>query len=514
MDTNTFNNFVAWANQPGSDALNWTNKLAYPTPYRTTVPYTAADLAGLARQAEPFSINDPYGVTYSRYDYPAAGSYAAKAASKTGSVPFAQPFYAKDFIAMVPPGAPPIYPTGIIPNARSVDPAYTISPPRSVSGGTSRVSLGNIAKGALGITGLAAIADAVYNKDESALAYLLGMGPGSLVASTPLNAGENEQLAFMERQRTAEQAHALEPVVNRLEQQVSQLKPSADSNDLLNEAIKYDRFIKNAMQKGTATVPQEDSQIVIQGAPEAKPENDMEVADLDETPVRKSAGEITPSSVEVNTKTYDANGNLVSGSDPKVNTSKNTQKTLGTTSQAKGYITDGNRTVTVGNAKAPAKTSSNSAESPVANPPADATTVPASSKTDSSTPAKQGNFTRQRNKTSLLSTPELTRAILNNEFGNGKERIDNLTAQGYSPEQIQAAQDQINRMMRPVRSRTSRAPVPQRRISPTLAEAVIYNRPDTIPAQTPVTRSNTNASGYTKGHEAVFNPRTGRLEFI
>ena len=69
-------------------------------------------------------------------------------------------------------------------------------------------------------------------------------------------------------------------------------------------------------------------------------------------------------------------------------------------------------------------------------------------------------------------------------------------------------------MMRPIRRGASRAPVQQRRVSPTLAEAVIYNRPDTIPVQTPVTRPNTNASGYTKGHEAVFNPRTGRLEFI
>lgn len=369
--------------------------------------------------------------------------------------------------------------------------------------GTSRVSLGNIAKGVLGITGLAAIADAVYNKDESALAYLLGMGPGSLVASTPLNAGENEQLAFMERQRAAEQAHQLEPVVNRLEQQVSQLKPLVDPDDLLNEAIKY-RKLNNAIKKGATIEPQEYPQIALQGTGDT---DDAEETSIDETPTKKSAGEITPSSVEVNTKTYDANGNLVSGSDPKVNTSKNTQKTLGTTPQGSGYITNEDKTVTVGDAKVPAKTTTS-------NPPADATTVPAPAKTNSSAPAKQSNFTRQRNRTSLLSTPELTRAILNNEFGNGKERRDNLLAQGYSPEQIQAAQDQINKMMRPVRRGASRAPVQQRHVSPTLAEAVIYNRPDTLPVQTPVTRPNTNASGYTKGHEAVFNPRTGRLEFI
>lgn len=476
MDTNTINNFLAWANQPEVPLLGYT-----PSANASLTESAKFPLAKYITPSAPVNVLP----SSSRQFYVDTRNIASDALK----YPLAK---------YISPSAPiNVLPSGLKPFR--IDSNNVAYPPRSMP----NVSLGNVAKGALGVVGLAAVADAVYNKDESALAYLLGMGPGSLAASTPLNAGEDEQLAFMERQRAAEQAHKLEPVVNRLEQQVSQLKPPVNPNDLLNEAIKY-RKLNNAIQRGTAIEPQEYSQIALQGTGGT---DDAEETRLDETPIKKSAGEITPSSVKVDTKTYDANGNLVSGSDPKINTSKNMQRTLGTTPQGTGYITSEDKTVTLGNAKVPAKTTTS-------NPPADATTVPAPSKTNSSAPAKQGNFTRQRNRTSLLSTPELTKAILNNEFGNGKERRDNLLAQGYSPEQIQAAQDQINKMMRPVRRGASRAPVQQRRVSPTLAEAVLYNRPDTIPVQKPVTRSNTNASGYTKGHEAVFNPRTGRLEFI
>lgn len=411
-------------------------------------------------------------------------------------------------------------------NPSSLRNAYADKPNKFTGAGTALRTL----------TGLVALDEAI-NGNPTALGMLLpnaaGIGLGSLLYSTPLNEGEDEKMQFINLpwkgsvlaatngtdigvanpDVAKEYADSIASSLNfesPVQQQTAPLKPSLDPNDLLNEAIKY-RKLNNIIKKGAIVGPQEDSQITVQGAPEVVPETDtMEVVNLDETPIKKSAGEITKAPVESNTKTYDANGNLVSGSDPKVNTSNNTQRTLGTKPQPKGYITDGDRTTVIGDTKVPAKTSTSS----VANPPADATTVHATPKTASTSSAsvKQGNFTRRRNRTSLLSTPELTKAILNGEFGNGKERIANLTAQGYSPEQIKAAQDQINSTVRPVRR--NRAPVQQRRVAPTLSEAVMYNRPDTVPAQVPVTRPNTNPSGYTKGHEAVFNPRTGRLEFI
>ena len=457
------------------DLTNFTNladRYTINTIPRSAIPLPAnPTLSDLVRAVDPSIINNPYSYerAFSRYspNYSAAGSSAIRATSPaevpllgytpapssvppnpypfyTGSgdiAPNATRFplveYASPSVSTAEPARTPLL--GYTPSpsvsaadamslsSRPVDPASTISPPRSVPGGTPKVSLGNIAKGTLGFLGLAAVADAVYNKDESALAYLLGMGPGSLVASTPLNAGEDEQLAFMQRQQEAEQAYQRELAQKAEQQQVASPKPqnSVDPDDLLKEAIKY-RKLNNAIRRGAPLIePQEEAQMVVQGAPEVKPENDMEVAPLDETPIRKSAGEST-------------------------------------TPQSKNYITDGTKTTTFDKDKSLTKTSTS-------NPPANATTVPAPSKKNSSVTARQNNTTRQA---------------------------------------------QTSRTAQPVRNRTSRAPVQQRRVSPTLAEAVIYNRPDTLPVQTPVTRPNTNASGYTKGHEAVFNPRTGRLEFI
>ena len=57
----------------------------------------------------------------------------------------------------------------------------------------------------------------------------------------------------------------------------------------------------------------------------------------------------------------------------------------------------------------------------------------------------------------------------------------------------------------------------KRSIAPTVTDAIRYNRSDFIPNSVNTnTNTNTNAvsTGYAAGHEARFNPVTGRLEFI
>ena len=105
---------------------------------------------------------------------------------------------------------------------------------------------------------------------------------------------------------------------------------------------------------------------------------------------------------------------------------------------------------------------------------------------------------------------KLAYEIKQGQHGNGTNRIQRLTQLGYTPEQIKAAQDLINQSMK-------RGTVPtaliKRSIAPTVTDAIRYNRNDFIPNNSNAT-TNTVSTGYATGHEARFNPVTGRLEFI
>lgn len=105
---------------------------------------------------------------------------------------------------------------------------------------------------------------------------------------------------------------------------------------------------------------------------------------------------------------------------------------------------------------------------------------------------------------------KLAYEIKQGQHGNGEKRLQRLVQLGYTPEQIKAAQTLVNQS---IRHGTVPTALIKRSIAPTVTDAIRYNRNDLIP-NSANTSTNTVSTGYATGHEARFNPVTGRLEFI
>ena len=132
--------------------------------------------------------------------------------------------------------------------------------------------------------------------------------------------------------------------------------------------------------------------------------------------------------------------------------------------------------------------SNKSVDDVIANKPE--TTAVATTAT-TATPPDSSQTTVSNTPASLLSTQDLAKGIIANKYGNGTNRINNLTALGYSMDQIKAAQQAVNQMLR----RPVRRQVPSRTARTSIDE-VIAN-PSTPVAQ-PAPASNTyqyNATG-------------------
>lgn len=107
---------------------------------------------------------------------------------------------------------------------------------------------------------------------------------------------------------------------------------------------------------------------------------------------------------------------------------------------------------------------------------------------------------------SLLGLDELAKAIIDNKYGVGLARKQKLLSEGYSPEQINAAQKLVNKQMqKPVRT----TPVVKKTV-----DAVITPTVNTTASvvQEPV-RQGYNSSGYATGHEAYYDPISGQLRY-
>ena len=105
---------------------------------------------------------------------------------------------------------------------------------------------------------------------------------------------------------------------------------------------------------------------------------------------------------------------------------------------------------------------------------------------------------------SLLGLDELAKAIINNQYGVGLARKQKLLSEGYSPEQIDAAQKLVNKQMqRPVRT----APVVKNTVDAVISPTVNTNT--TAPVVTEPVRQGYNPSGYVTGHEAYYDPISG-----
>lgn len=121
------------------------------------------------------------------------------------------------------------------------------------------------------------------------------------------------------------------------------------------------------------------------------------------------------------------------------------------------------------------------------------TTVPVPASTATTPTPSDSSQTTVSNTPALLSTQDLAKGIIANKYGNGINRINELTRLGYSKEQIGDAQKLVNQMLgarRPVRRQ-----VPSRATRTSIDE-VIAN-PSTPVAQ-PVPTSNLyqyNATG-------------------
>ena len=156
------------------------------------------------------------------------------------------------------------------------------------------------------------------------------------------------------------------------------------------------------------------------------------------------------------------------------------------TPESSGYITDGDKTISFTenpNGKTVTKTA---AEGPLS-----VHTVEYPKKgSPTPTPA------------ALLDTTSLAKAIMQGQFGNGAARRQTLTNAGYSPEQIQAAQQVVNQQMRrPVRRTT-----PRRDINSVVATPVQQSVQQAVQPEV-------NLSGYATGHEAYYDPFTSQLRF-
>lgn len=156
------------------------------------------------------------------------------------------------------------------------------------------------------------------------------------------------------------------------------------------------------------------------------------------------------------------------------------------TPESSGYITDGDKTISFTenpNGKTVTKTA---AEGPLS---VHAVEYP-----------KEGSSTSTS--AALLDTASLAKAIMQGQFGNGAARRQALTNAGYSPEQIQAAQQTVNQQMRrPVRRTTPRRDINSVVATPVQQPVQQVVQPGFIP------------SGYATGHEAYYDPFTSQLRF-
>lgn len=167
--------------------------------------------------------------------------------------------------------------------------------------------------------------------------------------------------------------------------------------------------------------------------------------------------------------------------------SKPVENTTSQPASGTGYVTDEDRTITVGSQPASSPVDINALEQGI---------IDKSGINGIASPTKQ------------LSLDELAKAIINNKYGVGLARKQKLLSEGYSPEQIANAQKLVNKQMqKPVRT----VPV-KKNIDTVIASslpdaATAYQRGPYVPV-TPST-----SSGYAVGHEAYYDPVRGQLRF-